>query len=62
MIKPTVYVTRVIAQQGLDLLRDATELTVWEEKELMPRQMQLELFANCDGLLTTPDIPVMTSS
>ena len=50
MVKPTVYVTRVIAQQGLDLLRDAAELTVWEEKALMPRQMQLELFANCDGL------------
>ena len=58
MIKPKVYVTRIIGKKGLDLLRDAAELTVWEEKELMPRPMQLKLFANCDGLLTTPDIPV----
>ena len=58
MAQPTVYVTRVIARQGLDLLRDAAALTVWEKKELMPRHLQLAHFANCDGLLTTPDIPV----
>ena len=58
MAKPTVYVTRVIARQGIDLLRDATELTVWKNRELMPRREQLERFANCDGLLTTSDVAV----
>ena len=58
MEKPTVYVTRIIARQGLDLLRETTELTIWDHRELMPRHLQLKLFANCDGLLTTPDIPV----
>ncbi len=53
-----VYVSRVISAEGLDLLREVTELKVWQEKELMPRETQLQLFADCDGLLTTTDIVV----
>jgi len=55
---PKVYVSRVISAEGLDLLREATELNVWQEKELMPRDVQLKLFADCSGLLTTTDIKV----
>ena len=58
MSKPKVYVSRVISAEGLDLLREVTELNVWQEKELMPRETQLRLFADCDGLLTTTDIAV----
>ena len=53
-----VYVSRVISAEGLDLLREVTELNVWQEKGLMPREIQLRLFADCDGLLTTTDIAV----
>ena len=53
-----VYVSREIAEQGLNLLREVTELNVWQEKELMPRETQFQLFADCDGLLTTTDILV----
>jgi lactate dehydrogenase-like 2-hydroxyacid dehydrogenase len=58
MKKPKVYVSRSMAEEGLDLLRDAVELNVWQEEELMPRETQLQLFADCDGLLTTIDIKV----
>jgi hypothetical protein len=58
MKKPKVYVSRILAEEGLNLLRDVAELYVWQEKELMPRKLQLQLFADCDGLLTTIDIIV----
>jgi glyoxylate reductase len=58
MTKPKVYVSRIIADEGLDLLRDVCELHVWQEKILMPRDVQLNLFADCTGLLTTTDIKV----
>jgi glyoxylate reductase len=58
MSKPKVYVSREISEVGLDLLREATELTVWQKKDLMPRETQFQLFADCDGLLTTTDIAV----
>jgi glyoxylate reductase len=58
MSKPKVYVSREIAEEGLSLIREATEMNVWREKELMPRETQFLLFADCDGLLTTTDIAV----
>jgi glyoxylate reductase len=58
MSMPKVYVSRVISAEGLDLLREVTELNVWQEKELMPRETQLQFFADCTGLLTTTDIKV----
>ena len=58
MARPKVFVSRVISEEGLKLLREVTELKVWQERELMPRSTQLQLFAGCDGLLTTTDIAV----
>lgn len=58
MALPKVYVSRVISEEGLNLLREVAELNVWLEKELMPRETQLQLFADCQGLLTTTDIRV----
>jgi glyoxylate reductase len=60
MTKPKVYVSRIIADEGLSLLREFCELHVWQEKLLMPRDVQLKLFAGCTGLLTTTDIKVDT--
>jgi len=56
--KPKVYVSRIIADEGLDLLREECEMHVWRERKLMPRDVQLRLFADCSGLLTTTDIKV----
>ena len=58
MKKPKVYVSRIIADEGLDLLRNVCQLQIWQKRELMPRKTQFELFADCDGLLTTTDIKV----
>jgi glyoxylate reductase len=58
MSKPKVYVSRRIPEEGLSLLQEVAELHVWQKKELMPRETQLQLFSDCDGLLTTTDIAV----
>jgi glyoxylate reductase len=58
MTKPKVYVSRILPEEGLSFLRDVVELNVWQEKELMPRETQLQLFSDCDGLLTTTDVKV----
>ena len=55
---PKVYVSRLLAEDALNVLRGVTELKIWRKKELMPRETQLQQFANCDGLLTTTDIMV----
>ncbi|MDP9364869.1 MAG: D-glycerate dehydrogenase [Chloroflexota bacterium] len=49
---PTVAVTRVIPEAGLNRLREAAEVRLWEE-ELPPGPEQLaELLRGCDGALT----------
>jgi len=58
MEKPKVYVSRVISENGLKLLSEVTELHIWQKKDLMPRPVQLQRFADCDGLLATTDIKV----
>lgn len=50
--RPTVAVTRIIPEAGLRLVRDATEMRLWEE-EMPPSAAQLaELLRGCDGALT----------
>src|SRR5581483_152614 len=50
--KPKVAVTRVIPEAGLRLVRDATDMRLWEE-ELPPSPGQLaELLHGCDGAIT----------
>ncbi len=58
MTKPKIFVTRILAHEGLRELRDVCDLHIWQERELMPRQVQLKLFADCTGLLTTTDIKI----
>jgi glyoxylate reductase len=58
MKKPKIYVSRILPEEGLSVLRDVVELNLWQEKELMPREKQLQLFSDCDGLLTTLNVKV----
>ena len=58
MTKPKIYVSRILAEEGLSELRDACDVHIWQEKELMPRDVQFKLFADCTGLLSTTDIKV----
>ena len=57
-IKPKIYVSRILAEEGLKELREVCDLHIWQEKELMPRNVQFKLFADCTGLLTTTDIKI----
>jgi hypothetical protein len=43
MTKPKVYVTRILAEEGLKELREACDFHIWQERELMPREVQLNL-------------------
>jgi len=58
MTKPKVYVSRILAEEGLKELREVCDLHIWQERELMPREVQFKLFADCTGLLTTLDIKI----
>jgi glyoxylate reductase len=50
--RPLVFVAREIPADGLDLLRNACEIRVWEDELPPPRGALLEAIAGCDGVLT----------
>jgi glyoxylate reductase len=52
MGKPRVYVTRLIPDQGLDLIRDYCDATVWQEELPPPRDVLLQETRDCDGLVS----------
>jgi len=58
MTKPKVYVSRILAEEGLRELREVCDFHMWQESELMPREVQFKLFADCTGLLATTDIKI----
>ena len=50
--KPKVAVTRIIPEAGLRMVREATEMRLWED-ELPPSPAQLlDLLHGCDGAIT----------
>jgi glyoxylate reductase len=51
MSKPRVYVTRIIPDQGLDLVREACEAKIWEGETPPPREVILQEVRGIDGLL-----------
>jgi glyoxylate reductase len=52
MSAPKVFVSRVIAQEALDIIAQATEMEVWPEELPPPYEVFLEKARNADGLLT----------
>jgi lactate dehydrogenase-like 2-hydroxyacid dehydrogenase len=51
MNRPRVYVTRVIPEGGLKLVRDACDAEIWEGELPPPREVLLEKVRGIDGLL-----------
>jgi len=51
MSKPRVFVTRVIRNKGLDLIREACQAEVWPEEMPPSREALLERVRGVDGLL-----------
>ncbi len=52
MSKPKVYVTRLIPDQGLDIIHDFCDATVWQEELPPPREVILRETRDCDGLVS----------
>lgn len=52
MTKPKVFVTRIIPDQGLDLVREFCEADVWEGELPPPREEILRRVQGMDGLLS----------
>jgi glyoxylate reductase len=50
MAKPSVYVTRQVPQAGIDMLREACEVEVWEGELPVPREILMETVSHIDGL------------
>jgi lactate dehydrogenase-like 2-hydroxyacid dehydrogenase len=50
--RPRVFVARRIPDDGLDLIRDACEMELWEDELPPPREDLLRAVAGCDGILT----------
>src|SRR5712691_10946849 len=50
--KPRVFVARRIPAEGLDLIRDACELELWDDELPPPRADLLRAVAGCAGILT----------
>lgn len=52
MSKPQVFVTRVIRDQGLDLVKEACQADIWPEELPPSRKILLERVRGVDGLLS----------
>ena len=52
MSKPRVFVTRIILDQGLEMLREAAQVEVWPEELPPSYNVLLEKVKGLDGLLT----------
>lgn len=52
MSKPRVFVSRVIPEEGLARVRDATDATIWEDDLPPPRDALLGAVEGCEGILT----------
>ncbi|MCD6553095.1 MAG: D-glycerate dehydrogenase [Anaerolineae bacterium] len=58
MVKPRVYVTRIIPQAGLEMVREFCEAEVWEGEMPPPRQVLMEKVKGVDGLLSLLTDPI----
>jgi glyoxylate reductase len=50
--KPKVFVARLIPEEGLAMLRDLTEMKVWEDELSPPREMLLKEVREVEGLIS----------
>ncbi len=50
--RPKVFVARVIPEEGLDAVRAACEVDLWDDELPPPRDELLRRVAGCDGVLT----------
>lgn len=58
MAKPRVFITRLIPEEGLSLIRGACEVEVWPGELPPPREVLIEKVRSVDGLLCLLTDPV----
>jgi glyoxylate reductase len=51
-VRPRVFVSRIIPDEGLDLIREACDMDLWEDDLPPPREELLRRVAGVDGALT----------
>src|SRR5205823_6131713 len=51
-VKPRVFVTRIIPEVGLDLVRRHCEAEIWTEQSPPPYDLLRQKVADCDGLVS----------
>ncbi|MDI3500332.1 MAG: glyoxylate reductase [Thermoanaerobacter sp.] len=51
-MKPKVFVTRIIPEEGLNILREIADIKVWQEELPPPREVLLKEVKEVDGLLS----------
>ena len=50
--RPRVFIARIIPEEGLAPVREATDAEIWEDELPPPRQTLLDRVRGCDGVLT----------
>ena len=50
--RPKVFISRIIPEDGLKPIRQATEARIWGDDVPPPRDVLLEFIAGCDGVVT----------
>ena len=58
MDKPKVFVSRILPEKGLELVRQACDADIWTDELPPPRQVLLERVRGVDGLLSLLTDPV----
>ncbi|AEK71950.1 glyoxylate reductase [Thermococcus sp. 4557] len=51
-MRPKVFITRAIPENGIELLREHFEVEVWEDEHEIPREVLLEKVRDVDALVT----------
>ncbi|WP_422448025.1 glyoxylate reductase [Thermoanaerobacterium sp. DL9XJH110] len=51
-MKPKVYVTRIIPEEGLNIIREIADIKVWQEELPPPREVLMKEIEEVDGLLS----------
>ena len=52
MAKPKIFVTRLIPEEGLAMIRDVADMNVWEDELPPPREVLLKHVRDIDGLVS----------
>lgn len=58
MSRPKVFVTRLIPDKGLDMIRETCDATIWEDELPPPKDIILRGVADADGLVSLLTDPV----